>query len=188
MWWSSMSIQRKISIGLVLFLSMLILWFQFRQREVISKLPSNVEEAQNMKRQWDLMAQNGHIEPLPARNNRVFSATQEGFGIFTSKETDMANELAKVSTPLGGEGTIRTYNVKTIGDLPVKEFIIKSAFNAACTGNYMNTDMIKYVLSRGCRLLDFQLYYDTNTQNVMVSSLFIKAVRRLKKFLRLVIY
>ena len=153
MWWP-MSIQRKLMIGLVLFLSILILWYQLRQRNVISKLPSNVEEARKMSQQWQLEKETP-IEP---------------FGIFTSQETDMANELTNVSTPLGGAGKIQTYNLKSMRDLPLKEFIIKSSYNSACTGNFMNKDMIKYVLSRGCRFIDMQLYYSSEDQRVYVSS------------------
>lgn len=170
MWWSNLSIQRKISIGLVLFLSILILWFQFRQRQVIQELPNDIQEAQNMKRQWDLMALNGNVEPLPQRVSNAGHGFKEGFGIFTSQETDMANELAAVSTPLGGSGSIHNYNPKTSGNYPIKEYLIKSSYNSASTGKFMNADMIKYVLSRGCRLLDFQLYYDTTANSVMVSS------------------
>jgi Phosphatidylinositol-specific phospholipase C, X domain len=147
---------------------MLILWFQFRQRQVISKLPSNIQEAQIMKREWDLMAMNGSVAPLPSRHPG--HGFREGFGLFTTQETDMANELANVSVALGGAGSISSYNVKTLGNLPIKEFLIKASYNSACTGQYMNADMIKYVLSRGCRLLDFQLYYNTDSNSVMVSS------------------
>ena len=184
MWWSNMSTQRKIIIGLVLFLSVLILWYQMKLRAIISKLPSNTDEAQNMKKQWELATQTAGAEPIfntaitphitgkPKNQKGVWSPppNQEGFGLFTSKETDLANELAKVSTPFSGKGSIQSYSVKIMGDYPIKDFLVKAAYNAACTGNYMNSEMIKHVLSRGCRFLDFQLYYDTDAQTVMVSS------------------
>jgi len=37
--------------------------------------------------------------------------------------------------------------------------VIKGAYNTAFTGSFMNTEMIKYVLSRGCRYLDFEIFY-----------------------------
>ena len=48
---------------------------------------------------------------------------------------------------------------KTYADRPLKEYVIKSSYNSAITGKYVNTEMIKYVLKRGCRLLDFEVLY-----------------------------
>ena len=47
-------------------------------------------------------------------------------------------------------------------DLPLKEYCIKSSYNTALSGNYVSTDMIKDVLSRGCRFLDFEIFYINN--------------------------
>jgi hypothetical protein len=52
-------------------------------------------------------------------------------------------------------------------DLSLKEYCIKGAYNSAWTGNYVNLDMISYVLSRGCRFLDFEVYY-INKKNLMI--------------------
>ena len=68
-----------------------------------------------------------------------------------------------------GAGKIQNYNPKNMKNLPIKEYIIKASYNSACTGNFVNKDMIKYVLSRGCRFLDFQLYYNLEDQRVYVS-------------------
>jgi hypothetical protein len=43
-------------------------------------------------------------------------------------------------------------------DNALRHYCIKSASNAAYTGGYMNLDMIKYLLGRGCRFLDFEVY------------------------------
>jgi|LauGreDrversion4_2_1035121.scaffolds.fasta_scaffold12488_3 hypothetical protein len=48
---------------------------------------------------------------------------------------------------------------KTESALPLKEYCIKAAYGAATTGNYVHLDMIKHVLSRGCRFLDFDVFY-----------------------------
>ncbi len=42
---------------------------------------------------------------------------------------------------------------------PLKEYIIKGAYNCAVSGNYVNSDAIRYVLERGCRFLDFEVLY-----------------------------
>ena len=39
--------------------------------------------------------------------------------------------------------------------LPIKDYCIKSSYNSATTGKTVNKKMIQYVLSRGCRFLDF---------------------------------
>ena len=59
----------------------------------------------------------------------------------------------------------------TTKNLPLKELCIKASYNTAYNGydiiNTTNTngsyhDMIEYVLSRGCRFLDFELYSSTH--------------------------
>lgn len=49
-----------------------------------------------------------------------------------------------------------------VADQPLIEYVIKGAANSAISGNYASTDMIKYVLSRGCRFLDFELFLMNN--------------------------
>lgn len=46
---------------------------------------------------------------------------------------------------------------------PLRTFHIKSSFNSAYDGNAISTDMIVYVLSRGYRFLDFEVYYDSES-------------------------
>jgi hypothetical protein len=43
-------------------------------------------------------------------------------------------------------------------DLPLREFIVKSSYNSGISGKFASTHAIKYVLNRGCRLLDFEVY------------------------------
>lgn len=43
---------------------------------------------------------------------------------------------------------------------PLKNFHIKASFNSAYDGTVISTDMVLYVLSRGYRYLDFEVYYD----------------------------
>lgn len=60
---------------------------------------------------------------------------------------------------------------KTTQNLPLKELCIKASYNSAYNGYDIvdNTtyDMIEYVLSRGCRFLDFELYYHTTGEVVV---------------------
>lgn len=54
-------------------------------------------------------------------------------------------------------------NVQSIepkyANLPIKDYCIKSAYNAATSGKKINKNMVKFALSRGCRLLDFEVFY-----------------------------
>jgi hypothetical protein len=50
-------------------------------------------------------------------------------------------------------------NNASITYLPLIEYCIKGSYNSAFTGKYVNKDMITYLLSRGCRFLDLEIYY-----------------------------
>ena len=43
--------------------------------------------------------------------------------------------------------------------MPLKQLCIKGSYNSAYSGNYISNIMVNYVLSRGCRFLDFEVYY-----------------------------
>jgi len=52
----------------------------------------------------------------------------------------------------------------------LREYVIKSSYNTAITGNYVNLEMIKYLLGRGCRFLDFEIFYIDNKPVVAYST------------------
>ena len=45
-------------------------------------------------------------------------------------------------------------------DKELKHYCIKGSINSAYSGRYISTDMVKYVLSLGCRFLHFQVFKD----------------------------
>jgi len=45
----------------------------------------------------------------------------------------------------------------------LKDYIIKSSYNSAVTGKHVNIDMVKYLLKRGVRLLDFEVMLIDNS-------------------------
>ena len=68
--------------------------------------------------------------------------------------------------------SIRLNNVKSIDGLNITNYAIKSSMNSAYDGTGNNTDMINFVLSRGCRYLDFEVYrYSDENTNVNVVSI-----------------
>ena len=78
---------------------------------------------------------------------------QEGITFFTPTPV---NELVSLQNkdPTG------ISNVKDTS-LPLIQYCMKGSYNTAFTGNYMNKDMVKYVITRGCRFLDFEVYPNT---------------------------
>ena len=80
------------------------------------------------------------------------SATVEGFSLFGDPVTNELTRLKNDAAP--GISNILIGNA----NLPLKEYVVKSSFNSAMTGFYFNLNMIKYVLERGCRFLDFEVY------------------------------
>uniref|UniRef100_A0A6C0F7V7 Phosphatidylinositol-specific phospholipase C X domain-containing protein n=1 Tax=viral metagenome TaxID=1070528 RepID=A0A6C0F7V7_9ZZZZ len=53
----------------------------------------------------------------------------------------------------------------------LKDFFVKSSYNSAFTGNYMNSEMVKLLLNRGCRFLDFEIVNSRGTLYVTDSSI-----------------
>lgn len=54
-------------------------------------------------------------------------------------------------------------NIQSIKDkftnMPLHEYCIKASYNTARSGDYVSTKMIAAVLNRGCRFLDFEVFY-----------------------------
>lgn len=83
-------------------------------------------------------------------------------------------ELSSVEDPTNGSGVLNAAFMAS-NDNAIRHFCIKSSSNSAYTGKHMNLNMIKYLLSRGCRFLDFEVYikdgipivaYSTNRQSL----------------------
>jgi hypothetical protein len=68
-----------------------------------------------------------------------------------------AEKLNNEATALGRELTLSTVSKKYL-DFPLREFMIKSSYNSAIINKTASTDAIEFVLSRGCRLVDFEIY------------------------------
>jgi hypothetical protein len=66
-----------------------------------------------------------------------------------------AAELQRIR--LGNGVGIRNLDAK-LTSACLRDVVVKGSYNSAYTGSYMNLDMITYVLSRGCRFLDFQVF------------------------------
>lgn len=91
----------------------------------------------------------------------------ENFSLMNSESKEMSN--MRNSDNGSGIVSIETTNEKIL-NMPLREFCVKSSFNTACSGTFMNTQAIQYVLSRGCRFIDFEVYLVNNILCVGVSS------------------
>lgn len=81
----------------------------------------------------------------------------ETFENIEAAENEVVNIQLK-DKQLKQQQRIRNLPAKTT-KYPIKDFCIKSSLNSAVSGNYVSTDMVKEVLSRGCRFLDFEVFY-----------------------------
>jgi hypothetical protein len=97
--------------------------------------------------------QNNHSTQLSTTGSGSSLSKIEGFTIFGNAVTNEFNSCKNDSTPVGISNILNGN-----ANLPLKEYVVKSSFNTAVTGLYLNLNMIRYVLSRGCRFLDFEVY------------------------------
>lgn len=67
------------------------------------------------------------------------------------------------SVPASGSGS-------GVLSLSLRDVVIKASYNTAFTGHYVNHDMIRQVIARGCRFLDFQIFVKNGTLVVGYSS------------------
>ena len=89
------------------------------------------------------------------------SGYQEGFTGSDSEINQIENNKS-----LANIGSIQSLE-KKYSDLPIKEYCIKASHNSAVSGNYVNKNMLKHVLSRGCRFLDLEVFYIEHKKSFM---------------------
>jgi hypothetical protein len=76
----------------------------------------------------------------------------EGFTLFSTPESEVEGcKDTKHSIQ------VNSANLRHV-DLPLKELCIKASYNSCVSGRFVSTDMVKYVLLRGCRFLDLELF------------------------------
>ena len=90
-----------------------------------------------------------------------FGKEKEGFG--QGQEDDEVKNMKNT-----GPISITSIPPKYL-DLPIREFIVKSSYNSALSGQYAGKEPIRAVLERGCRLLDFEIYTRDSIEYVSYS-------------------
>lgn len=99
--------------------------------------------------------ENGNTTPIPPYDDSTNVA----------KET----ELTAVENISNGS-EITSLNIMEGMPLYLRDYCIKTSSNSAYSGGFMNLNAIKYVLSRGCRCLDFEVYYKDGTPIIAYST------------------
>jgi hypothetical protein len=54
-------------------------------------------------------------------------------------------------------------------NMPLSQYVVKASYNSACTGNYVNTKAVEYIITRGCRFVDFEVFDISNVPMVAFS-------------------
>jgi len=84
--------------------------------------------------------------------------TIEGFDLFGTAEGEYNSLIDSEPTSIVSLPPDDFYISSKNKETPVlKDYVIKSSYNSAVTGKYVNIDMVKYLLKRGVRLLDFEV-------------------------------
>ena len=103
---------------------------------------------------WILLLQRAKLQQLPSNVQEAVQYQES----FTLMGTSQSNELNRVTSTTISPNVQSCVAVDS-GHMLLREYCIKASYNSACTGTYVTIDMIKYVLARGCRFLDFEVYY-----------------------------
>jgi hypothetical protein len=98
----------------------------------------------------------------------------EGFSIFGSKDINDEPSSAMSSIKkimIDNNDPLYTVSIADLSkhsqylSIPLNQFCIKGSMNSSLVNGYISINMVKYVLSRGCRFLDFELYYLKDPSN-----------------------
>ena len=89
------------------------------------------------------------------KNNECQCNTIEGFELFGTAEGEYNSLIDSEGTGIVSLTPDESSNSTEKPTL--KDYVIKSSYNSAVTGKNVNIDMVKYLLTRGVRLLDFEV-------------------------------
>jgi len=69
----------------------------------------------------------------------------------------------------GLETTTITNTTDKMLSMPLNQVCIKASYNSAFDGKNISIDQLKYVMSKGCRFLDFELYFNEKDKKIYVN-------------------
>ena len=92
------------------------------------------------------------------KNNECQCNTIEGLDLFGTAEGEYNSLIESEGTGIVSLPPDESYVSNNSTEKPtLKDYVIKSSYNSAVTGKNVNIDMVKYLLTRGVRLLDFEV-------------------------------
>jgi len=92
--------------------------------------------------------------------NETVNSIQKGYDCNITIKNDLQSRIKNIQDNSGNYLPDALY---------LRNYAVKSSMNTAYNGKENNTDMINYVLSRGCRFLDFEVFNDSETSTAVVS-------------------
>lgn len=87
----------------------------------------------------------------------------EGFTNSTVTSLEKKNVITPKISSYPFKNMTAQFGVKDPAAKQLNQFCIKSSCNSCYDGTDVSLDMLQYVLSRGCRFLDFEIYWGTPT-------------------------
>jgi len=128
-----MHFSRKILILFIILLASLILWNLFLKRQELVRNMVSVEG-------FTVYPKFTIFPLLP---------------LFPTIDQQMGYELDSITSA----SSVSIVGINTsYFDQPINQFCIKGSYNSAVTGTFVNKDAIKYLLSRGCRHIDLEIF------------------------------
>jgi hypothetical protein len=100
---------------------------------------------------------------------RVKLLNDEGFASISDIQDPIVKKLMSSNSLVGITDNIKDkkyYDPKK----PLKDYFIKSCYHSAFNGKTTSRDMVLYLLHRGYRFLDFEVFYDNISKNETVKS------------------
>ena len=150
-----MHIIRKLLILVILIITIYITYSLFQKNAEIKK-----QIAQEIKK-TELEGFDHKMIVAEGYDHKMIVA--EGYS-----ELSAATDMSKLNDDAAAMG--RGLNIKPISNqyykFPLKEFMVKSSYNSAIVGQSASENAIKFVIKRGCRLLDFEIYTRTNDDGI----------------------
>ena len=96
----------------------------------------------------------------------------EGLATVTlpTNSTDLPEAVTEAQSMIIKDGGSNISNIALNTGLYLSQYVIKGSYNSAYSGKYMSLTAIDYVVSRGCRFLDFEVYLQNSYPVVAVST------------------
>ena len=128
-----MHFSRKIIILFIIILTSVVLWNLYLKRQ---------ELVRNMDVEGFTVYPKFTIFPL--------------FPLFPTIDQQIGYELDSMTTNTSID--IQPIIKASYYEQPINQFCIKGSYNSAVTGTFVNADAVKYILSRGCRFIDLEIF------------------------------